>query len=282
MNAIYIFGDAEYLEMIKIGYDGNWPAKTEQVKKTTRFEQARSHNPRGVIVHGIWTFNSKDEMKESERKIHSLLRKYRRTDTYGREWFDIRYKDAERMIVSSGIVNSEAVQDPAPRTMSRDLPYDDWRDPSDVYKDQVYKRMLWVFQEDSLQKRLKVIHSPLFDTCYKYAFTYNPFPVHLVAAYHDSYFPTGPTAKLREGNLRVQSCWQAIVSDKEHGPGIMATNVGWLNIGATVEWVAEQALKCGLKPYDLLQPKPGCVRPQDPQITTIPAGGNWLKRVRQK
>jgi hypothetical protein len=60
-----------------------------------------------------------------------------------------------------------------------------------------------------------------------------------------------------------------------------ATNVGWLNDGATLEWVSEQTLKCGLKSYDLSQPKPGCVRPQDGQITTIPVGGTWLQRVRQ-
>jgi hypothetical protein len=85
---------------------------------------------------------------------------------------------------------------------------------------------------------------------------------------------------MRKGNLQVESCWQQIVSDEKHGPGIRATNVGWLNNGATLEWVAGQAHKSGLKPYDLAQPKPGCVRPQDPQIPAIPIGGEWLKRVR--
>lgn len=280
MNVVYILGDTEYPEMIKIGYDSNWPAISEQAKKTIRLEQAHSHNPRGVKVHGIWTFDSKEKMKESERKIHSLLHQHRRTDTYGREWFDIGYNDAEQMIISSGIVAAAARQDPAPQTMKRDLPYDDWREPSDLYKSQVYKRLLWVFQEESPQKRIKVIHSPLFDTCYKYAFTYNPFHVHLVAAYHHPFFPSGPTHEMREGNIQVESCWRQIVSDEKHGPGIRATNVGWLNRGATLEWVSEQALKCGLKRYDLLQPKPGCVRPQDGQITTIPVGSSWLKRVR--
>jgi hypothetical protein len=282
VNVIYILGDTENSEMIKIGYDSNWPAISEQAKKTIRFEQARSHNPRGVTVHGLWSFGTMEEMKSTERKIHSLLRQYQRTDTHGREWFNIGYQDAVAKILSAGLVTSAALQDPSPRTKKRNLPYDDWRNPSDLYKNEVYKRLLWIFQEESPQKRIKVMHSPLFDTCYKYAFTYNPFHVHLVAAYHDSFFPDGPTVEMRKGNLQVESCWQQIVSDEKHGPGIRATNVGWLNNGATLEWVSEQALKCGLKPYDLSQPKPRCVRPQDGQITTIPVGGTWLQRVRQK
>jgi len=273
VNVVYILGDIEHPEMIKIGYNSKWPV---------RYEQVRSHNPRNVIVHGIWIYNSKDEIKTVEKKIHSALSKYHRTDTYGKEWFNIGYLAAVEKIISSGIVTTMPTQDQSPKIQVREMPYDDWRNPSDLYKNEVYKRLLWVFQEDSPQKRIKVIHSPLFDTCYKYAFTYNPFHVHLVAAYHDSFFPTGPTVEMRKGNVQVESCWQQIVSDEKFGPGIKATSVGWLNNGTTLDWVAEQAFKCGLKPYDLAQPKPGCVRPQDGQITTIPVGGTWLQRVRQK
>jgi len=281
MNVVYILGDTENPEMIKIGYDSNWPANSEQAKKTIRFEQARSHNPRGVTVHGIWSFGTADEMKDTERKIHSLLQQYHRTDTHGREWFNIGYQDAARKILSAGLVTSAALQGPSPQTRKREMPYDDWREPSELYKGDVYKRLLWIFQEDGPQKRLKVIHSPLFDTCYKYAFTYNPFHVHLVAAYHHPLFPAGPTGEMSKGNAQVESCWRQIISDKTHGPGLEATNVGWLNKGATLEWIGEQALASGLVSYNLLQPKPGCVRPQDPQIPAIPVGGEWLKRVRQ-
>jgi len=183
--------------------------------------------------------------------------------------------------MSSGIVNTPLTLDPLPRIKERKMPYDDWRNPSDLYKNNMYKRLLWVFQEDSPQKRLKVIHSPLFDTCYKYAFTYNPFPVYLVAAFHHPFFPNGPTSEMDAGNVQVESCWQQIVSDNRFGPGLKATNVGWLNNGATLKWVREQALESGLVAYNLLQPKPGCVRPQDPQIPAIQIGSEWLKRVRQ-
>lgn len=126
-----------------------------------------------------------------------------------------------------------------------------------------------------------MIHSTLYDTCYKYAFTYNPFPVYLVAAYHHPFLPSGPTHRLRAGNLPVESCWERIVSDEAHGPGLMATNVGWLNEGATLDWVSGQATSRGLVSYDLRQTKPACVRPRDAQITPIQVGETWLKRVRQ-
>jgi hypothetical protein len=272
MNAVYMLGDAEHPEMIKVGFNSDWP---------TRFEQVRSHNPRNVIVHGIWIFNSKDEIKEVESRIHSTLGQHHRKNTHGKEWFDIGYQEALEKIITSGIVGSLPQQDQSPQTKNREMPYDDWRNPSDLYKKEVYKRLLWVFQEDSPQKRIKVIHSPLFDTCYKYAFTYNPFPVYLVAAYHHPLFTNGPSHDMRAGNIQVESCWRQIVSDEEHGPGFMATNVGWLNKEATIEWVREQACSRGLVTYDLLQPKPGYVRPQDGQIKPIPVGETWLKRVRQ-
>jgi len=271
VNVVYILGDVEYPEMIKIGYNSDWP---------TRFEQVRSHNPRGIVVHGIWVYNSRDEIKRVESRIHSCLIAYQRKNAHGREWFDISYAEALQKILAEGIVDSLPRQDPSPQIQPRDMPYDDWRHPSDVYKAEVYKRLLWVFQEDSPQKRIKVIHSPLFDTCYKYAFTYNPFPVYLVAAYCNPLWPGGPTMEMRKGNDIVEACWKDIVSDELYGPGLLATNVGWLNKEATVQWVNEQAVCHGLVPYDLLQPKPRFVRPQDGQIKPIPAGETWLKRVR--
>jgi len=281
MDVIYVFGNSEYPNMCKIGYDSKWPSPSEKAKDRIRFEQARSHNPRNIIIHGIWAFDSKEKMKEVEKKIKKLLLPYRRTESHGNEWFDLSHQDAAAKIYASGIVNDKLQQTPPPQPMDREMPYDDWREPKDVYKGEVYKRLLWVFQEDSPQKRIKVIHSPLFDTCYRYAFTYNPFQVFLVAAYHHPLFPQGPTYELREGNILVESCWKQIVSDKTYGPGLMATNVGWLNEGANLDWVYAQATSCGLVPFNLLQPKPACVRPSDPQIPSIAVGDKWIKRVRQ-
>lgn len=280
MFVIYLFKDAEYPNICKIGYDSNWPEPSQKAKKVIRFEQARSHNPREVIIYGIWSYQTKEAMKEAEKKIHAILGPYRRTIAHGREWFDISCQAAVCKIMGAGIVDEEPslVQKPLP--MDRAMPYDDWRDPSDLYKGEVYKRLLWVFQEDSDQSRIKVIHSPLFDTCYRYAFTYNPFPVYLVAAFHHPFSPEGPTNKLRTGNEAVENCWQLIIADKEYGPGIEATNVGWLRKGATLSWIARKAQTCGLVPYNLLQPKPVYVRPSDPQIPSIPVGDCWTKRVR--
>lgn len=281
MHVIYIFGDSEHGDLCKIGYDGNWPDTSEKAKKVIRYEQARSHNPREVQVHGIWLFDSGAKMKEAEKRIHAALYGYRRMESHGREWFNISCREAVKKILQSGAVHSEPLSVPPPIPMDRPLPYDDWRDPGDVYKGEVYKRLLWVFREDSPSGRFKVIHSPLYDTCYRYAFTYNPFPVYLVAAYHHSFAPAVPCLELREGNEVVQACWKEIVSDKTHGPGLMAVNVGWLNQGAILEWISRKAVTYGLVFYDLRQPKPACMRPRDPQITPINAGESWLKRVRQ-
>lgn len=281
MNVIYVFGNSEYPNMCKIGYDSKWPSPSEKAKDRIRFEQARSHNPRNIIIHGIWTFESNEEMKEAEKKIKKLLRPYCRTESHGKEWFNISHQDATGKILAAGIVTNKLQQPHPPQVMDREMPYDDWRELKDTYKGEVYKRILWVFQEDSPEKRIKVIHSPLFDTCYKYAFTYNPFPVFLVAAYHHPFSPKGPTLELREGNILVESFWKKIVSDKTYGPGLMATNVGWLNTEATLDWVCAQTKSIGLVSYDLLQPKPAYMRPADPQIPPITTGGTWIKRVRQ-
>lgn len=281
MNVIYVFGNSEYPNMCKIGYDSKWPSHSEKAKDRIRFEQARSHNPRDIIIHGIWTFDSKEKMKEAEKKIKKLLLPYRRTESHGTEWFDLSHQDAAAKIFASDIVIDKLQQTLPPKPIDREMPYDDWRELKDTYKGEVYKRILWVFQEDSPQKRIKIIHSPLFDTCYKYAFTYNPFPVFLIAAYHHPFSPKGPTLELREGNILVESCWEKIVSDKTYGPGLMATNVGWLNTGANLDWVCTQTKTYGLVSYNLLQAKPACVRPADPQMPPIATGDTWTKRVRQ-
>ena len=270
MNVVYVLGDSEYGDICKIGYNSEWPK---------RFEQVRSHTPRSVIVHGIWRYDSKEEIKNVERRIHALLASFHRKICHAREWFDISAHDAIRLIKQEGIVDSDPLPDPNPQTLTRAYPYDDWRSLSDEYKGEVYKRILWVFKEDSGQGRIKVIHSSLFDTCYKYAFTYNPFGVYLAAAFHHPFFPDGPTPELRLGNELVESVWHEIVADDTFGPGVMATNVGWLNKGATVEWVSAKAQAQGLVSYDLFQQKPRCVRPKDAQIKPIPVGGSWLKRV---
>ncbi|MFW9604834.1 MAG: GIY-YIG nuclease family protein [Trichlorobacter sp.] len=282
MFVIYIFGNAEYPNFCKIGYDSNWPKPSEKAKKTIRFEQARSHNPRNILIHGIWEFETKESMKTAEKTIHDALRSYRRTETHGKEWFDLSPVDAIKIAIASRAVGTQPIQTSIPITKDRERPYDDWREPSDLYKGEVYKRILWVFQEDSPENRIKVIHSPLYDTCYKYGFTYNPFPVFLVAAYHHPTSPPGPAMELRSGNIHVENCWQSIISDKIYGPGLEATNVGWLNRNATLDWVREQALSSGLVAYDLLQPKPGCVMPVDAQMSNnIKYGETWLKRVKQ-
>ena len=131
MYVIYIFGDSEHPAMCKIGYDSNWPQTPEMAKKVIRFEQARSHNPRNVDVHGIWVFDSKDKMKEVEKKIHSILQRDRRTETHGKEWFNISCRDAVKKIVESGAVDSEPRKVPPPIPMDRQLPYDDWREMDD-------------------------------------------------------------------------------------------------------------------------------------------------------
>lgn len=282
MFVVYIFGDAEYPNICKIGYDSNWPEPPQKAKKVIRYEQARSHNPREVIIHGIWVYETKEAMKDAEKKMHALLGPYRRTVAHGREWFDVSCQNAVQKIKETGIVDSQPSSTPQPSPMDRAMPYDDWRDPSDVYKGEVYKRLLWVFQEDNDQNRIKVIHSPLFDTCYRYAFTYNPFPVYLVAAFHHPFHPKFPTKQLRVGNETVEKCWHEIVSDNEYGPGISATHVGWLRKGATLAWVAQKAQSSGLVQYDLQQPKPACVRPSDAQIPSIAVGDKWVKRVRMQ
>ncbi|MDF1556154.1 MAG: hypothetical protein P1P84_23995 [Deferrisomatales bacterium] len=263
MQVLYVLGDAGYPQFSKVGYDSEWP---------TRYQQALSHNPRGITVSGLWKFRTKPELREAERRAKQTLAGFKRTVCHGAEWFDLSGDDVHRALVHAGVVEGEGLPRTAPRLPSRDLPYDDWRKISDDYKGQVYRRLLWVFREETPQNRIKVIHSPLYDTCYRYAFTYNPFPVFLAAAYRHPAVADGPTPVLRKGNERVMQVWEKIVQDPSFGPGIAARNVGWLAEGTTEQRVEEVARDAGLESYDLGQAKPRDVRPRDSQVSPIAPG----------
>jgi hypothetical protein len=112
----------------------------------------------------------------------------------------------------------------------------------------------------------------MYDIAYQYAFTYNPHPVYLVAAFEHQLSTNGPSASLSAGNCHVQTVWEEIVGSSGFAKAPDAPQVGWLNTGISLSDIAEYVTARGLVRYDLRKPKPPCARPRDSQAKQIPHG----------
>lgn len=270
MQVLYIFHDVGVPNACKIGLNRNsgsyaWPY---------RFMQARSHTPRELRVAAAWDLGSEAMLTEAERSAKAHLKSARRTISHGSEWFDVAPDEMVHRLTEFLSLGKPFLRNQDPRIgLVNGLPYDDWRERSDTYKGHVWKRFLWVHGEDGPTRRYKVIHSPLFDIAYKYAFTYNPFQVYLVRAFQHPVCSDGPSASLSPGNRRVQDIWEEMVGDRRFAAAPDLPQVGWLNETITLADIEQFVSARGLVPYDLHQPKPTCARPRDSQGGTPIAHG---------
>jgi hypothetical protein len=262
MQVLYVFHDAGVPNACKIGLNRDsgayaWPY---------RFMQARAHTPREIHVAAAWDLSSAPALIDAERRAKAHLKSHRRTACHGSEWFDTPADEMVRQLAELLKLGKPFLRDRDPEVgLVNGLPYDDWRERSDLYKGEVWRRYLWVHGEDGPVRRYKVIHSPLYDIAYKYAFTYNPYPVYLVAAYQHPVRTDGPSPSLSPGNRAVQAVWEQIVSDKSFAIAPDLPQVGWLNETAILADIDRFARSRGLVHHDLRSPKPTCARPRDSQ-----------------
>jgi len=146
-------------------------------------------------------------------------------------------------------------------------PYDDWRDYGDKWRDRRWH--FWLFRERKRDGRWKLICSSLHDTFYRYAFTYNPYPVRLMAAFEATDGVDQVATENREANGRLIALWRELMM--QHGI-LESHQVGWLPPGVNVTRFLETLQTEGLRPIDLTRPKPTFVRSRDSSIPIIPIG----------
>jgi hypothetical protein len=156
--------------------------------------------------------------------------------------------------------------EPIRRPPTSTLPsYDDWRSLPDVDGDN--RKRLWVHLEDGPVARMKVIPSVLYDTAYRYTFTYNPYPVYLIAAYQSS----SDSRFLRTTeNARVWDVWKSVT--KTLGEKVPPEAIGWLDEGVQFEQLESLIRSSGLTSYNLSAPKPRDAPLKDPSVQSIQYG----------
>lgn len=204
---IYVFRDRGTTGCVKIGKDTSWPQ---------RLKQARCHTPRGIEVVACWRFDGASTATLNEMERRAQVGIPRRAGDV-REWFDVEAEEAVSLLAK------RFAREPDLRNLAPKLEaYDDWRSKG-MHQ---WRFRLWLFQEDSPEQRIKLIYSCLNDTIYRYAFTYNPFPVYLAAAWEiNEQLPAAPhPTAFRDHNARVETAWAGVVT--RHGRG--ARGLSWL------------------------------------------------------
>ncbi len=254
---IYALRDNGVPDCVKIGKDTRWPK---------RLEQARSHTPRGISVVATWSVPEASLGKAEKQAIAGLAR---RTQTPAKEWYDC---DLEKAVES--VTNNLGIQPNPTPTMTGLRSYDDWRSLPEEDKD--HRKRLWVHVEDAPVPRIKVIPSVFYDTAYRYVFTYNPYPVFLVAAYQS---PEDNRISRSNENARVWSTWQGLV--RKLGSAVPSDSIGWLDQGLSLDQLDAAIRSSGLVPYPLGAPKPRDAPPRDSSVAPIAYGAlPPMERVR--
>jgi hypothetical protein len=264
--AIYVFADPGVPGACKIGKDENWPS---------RYKQARCHSPRGIDVAAHFAFPTKEAVRAAEGAIKRAFATHRRAGDVD-EWFDLPPRDAIGRLQQTGILQSgDTRASPTPLLPASARLYDDWREQNPKYASLLWH--LWLFEEQSPDRRLKLSYGALYDTAYHYAFTYNPWPVRLIAGFEhtggvaaDSPANTGPNAEIRRAWEHVQA--------KLGNPA--SEQVGWLHPGAAPRRVADHLAAFGIRAFALDRPKPPGARVRDPSVSPAVAIGAVPRQTR--
>lgn len=255
IRTIYVMSEESNHSYCKIGKDGNWPF---------RFKQASSHNPFKLQVNAAWHFPelTNKEIIQLEATVQSGLEPL--TGSIVSEWYALNPTDAVALL-------TERLQRPPDETVTPDVPiYNDWGESNCTKQGQTYKSRIWIYSEDVPNGRVKVGHGILFDTNFKYNFTYNPRPVYLRACMELGVSFGGPSPLLQENNETIQEIWET--TTLRFGDGPHTHSLGWLHDGVSVSDVVSLLRSLGMVRYDLALPKPADARPRDPSVPPIPFG----------
>lgn len=265
MLSFYIMQDDELPGSVKVGKDTSWPS---------RFKQARCHTPGKMNVPALFQLQDADrqEQEHLDGLIKSALQPFSRDVTYGvsqvKEWYDISPEHAIQLIQKiPEFADALLTRNVFPDLPASQLCYEDWRDRG---KNECRWRAFLFQVVDLPQKtnhphvgKLKLTAGSLYDTAYRYNFTYCPFPVILIGGF-ESKLP------IPENNRNVLLGWEHAVN--RLGNGTTKQPMGWMNKGVSPADVRDALAKFDCKPFPLSRPKPRDARPKDPSLSATAPG----------
>jgi hypothetical protein len=103
----------------------------------------------------------------------------------------------------------------------------------------------------------------------RYAFTYNPWPVRLIAGFEHEHAVAAEDDRNRALNIRLQQAWQS-VQERMGTPG--SEQVGWLQPDSRSDLVAAHLAEFGIRSFPLDRPKPPGIRPKDASVAAVAIG----------
>lgn len=259
-SVIYLFEDSGVPGACKIGKDEKWPS---------RYKQARCHTPRGITVKAIFMPVDKDATRIAESAAKRALARYSRSGDVN-EWFNLPAHEAIEHLEDRKILRAQdrqPISTPALPESAR--LYDDWREQGAKFKR--LRWHLWLFRENSSQPRLKLSYGALYDTAYHYAFTYNPWPVRLIAGFEHEAAIAAEHPDNERPNAAIRRAWESVQTALGNP---VSEQVGWLQEGTTARHVAERLAAFGIRPFPLDRPKPDGARARDPSVNPPVATGS--------
>ena len=182
----YVLVDQEIPTCVKVGKDTNWPQ---------RYKQARCHSPGKIVVAATLQIPSANraEQEALDASVKHVLSPYMRNVSIGNarvlEWYDVTAVEAVRLLLTiPALAKSEVTVNPPEIQFTQSAyEYEDWRDRGQPQ----YRWRAFLFQilpSSSAAAyphdgRMKLAAGSLYDTAYRYNFTYCPFPVALIGGY---------------------------------------------------------------------------------------------------
>ncbi|WGT50454.1 GIY-YIG nuclease family protein [Thioclava nitratireducens] len=256
---LYVIRDPRLPDACKIGKDTNWPK---------RYQQALCHSPAPLKVVESFSFSDSVEVKQAEKDASRLLAHFKRSGDVN-EWYDLPAHGSLEQLKQkfSGWQVDQTSTTQADVARRGKLPYDDWRDYSNKWRE--CRWHFWLFRERKTNGRWKLICSSLYDTFYRYSFTYNPYPVRLMAAFEAVDGIDNVALENRRANDRLIGLWEDLMMQQ----GILESfQVGWLPPEVCISQFMKTLEQSGMRPVDLARPKPPFVRPRDSSIRQVPVG----------
>jgi hypothetical protein len=113
---------------------------------------------------------------------------------------------------------------------------------------------------------LKLAAGSLYDTAYRYNFTYCPFPVRLIGGFETQ-------LSIPENNRKIMAGWEHVVESL--GGGAKAQPMGWLKKGVSPRDVRAALAAFDCTAFPLSRPKPGDARPKDPSLSATAIGASY-------
>lgn len=257
---VYVIRENPLTKPVKIGTDTKWPH---------RFRAAASHTPREIEAAAIWILPN----PEFARVLDATFRRELARAAHSQrvlEWYDLTLDEAVRKIEPLLPAGSVLTLSPTIAPLGLQV-WDDWREIRPKYRG--FSWRMWMFREHSPQQTIKVSYGALYDTHFRYAFTYNPWPVFLIGGFEH---PTGSRA-----NDVVAAAWTELMS--RFGQGHSSRHVGWLRQGIAASDVSAFLVDRGLVPFPLARPKPTDAPAKEASIVAVRYGDvppqTWVRDI---